>query len=446
MEDEQFLQIKKQVLRRIKPPEDEVERVSALADSLITICEECAKELGLRVTCTLVGSVARGTWLKEDHDFDMFILFPPSTSWEELEELGLEIGRRAAHRFASMYKGSAKVIERYADHPYIQLVFEDGEVDFVPAYYIDDASRIISAVDRTPHHTRYVLSHIAGKEDEVRLLKQFFKAAGIYGSELKRRGYSGYLCELLVIHYGSFLECIKAMANWRRGTVIDIEKHSTKKHDEPLVVVDPVDPKRNVAAALSLDNFARSIHCARAFLSSPSISFFEIEEEEPSIDPRRKMGLLALEFSRPELVDDVLYPQIYHAMDSVASLLEREGFRVYSKRVGERGEYTCMLFELEVWELPPIKKHMGPPVDLKDHAEKFLARYRDNPRACSEVYIENGKYCVDLRREHQRADALLAARLRECSLGKHLKKVLTERAVVLFGEDVVRRGRVFRYA
>jgi len=445
MEDEQFLQIREQVLKRIRPPEDEVERVNALAQSLITLCEECARELGLSVRCTLVGSVARGTWLKGDHDFDLFILFPPSTSWEELERLGLEIGRRAARKFASLHP-KGRVIERYADHPYIQLVFEDGEVDFVPAYHIEDASSIISAVDRTPHHTRYVLSHIAGREDEVRLLKQFFKAAGIYGSELKRRGYSGYLCELLVIHYGSFLECIKAMAGWKRGTVIDIEGHSTKRHDESLVVVDPVDPKRNVASALSLDNFARSIHRARAFLSSPSTSFFEIEEEELSIDPRRGTGLVALEFSRPNLVDDVLYPQIYHAMNSVASLLEREGFRVYSKKVGERNGHICMLFELEVWELPPIKKHVGPPVDLKDHAERFLARYKNNPRACSEVYIENGRYCVDLRRKHQRADAFLMATLDRCSLGKHLKEVLTERAIVLFGEDVVRRGKVFRYA
>jgi len=40
-------------------------------------------------------------------------------------------------------------------------------------------------------------------------LKQFMKGIGVYGSELRRRGFSGYLTELLVINYGSFLGVLK---------------------------------------------------------------------------------------------------------------------------------------------------------------------------------------------------------------------------------------------
>lgn len=444
MEDERLARTIERVLVDITPTQDEVERVSALAGRLVELCESCAREVGVRVVCTLVGSVARGTWLRGAHDFDVFMLFPPELPREQLESWGLKIASRAAHKVSQlMGEKGVEITQRYAEHPYIQVRYEDNEIDFVPAYDIHDAARIISAVDRTPHHTRYVLSHIGEKKDDVRLLKQFFRAAHIYGSELKRCGYSGYLCELLIIHYGSFIECMRAMADWRRGTVIDIEGHSTRTHPEPLVVVDPVDPKRNVASALSLDNFALSIHLARAFLTAPSTSFFEVREEEYVLDARRGTGLLALELSRPDLVDDVLYPQIYHATRSIAALLEREGFKVHSTRVGERDGYISLLFELEVYELAPVRKHVGPPVDMREHAERFLETYAHDARAMSEVYIEGGRYCIDLRREHPRADMLVRARLKECALGKDLRRVLLEDAVVLFGKDV-RKSRVFR--
>ena len=432
------------VLAQITPTQDECEGVSALANALTELCEESAREAGARVVCTLVGSVARGTWLKGAHDFDVFMLFPPELAREELERQGLELANSAAQKVSLLVgERGVEIAQRYAEHPYIQLRYADNEVDFVPAYNIDDPAHIISAVDRTPHHTRYVLSHIRGLEGEVRLLKQLFRAANIYGSELRRCGYSGYLCELLIIQYGSFIDCVKAIATWRRGVVIDIEKHSTGAHPEPLVVVDPVDPKRNVASALSLDNFALSIHMARALLKAPSTSLFEPCEEGYTLEPDRGTGLVALEFSRPDLVDDVLYPQIYHAMKSVATLLEREGFRVYSRRVGERKGHICMLFELEVYELPSTRKHMGPPVELKEHAERFLELYEHHPHALSELYIENGRYCIDLKREYPRADMLLKAGLEGCGLGKQLKRVLVEDAVVLSGVDVVETGRVF---
>ncbi len=126
------------------------------------------------------------------------------------------------------------------------------DVDLVPCYHVDSATRIQSAVDRTPFHTRYITDRINGLIDDVLLLKQFTKAGGIYGSDQMTEGFSGYLCELLILYYGGFTPLIRAAATWRPGLVIDIENHVAKKFDEPLVVIDPVDPKRNVAAAVSL--------------------------------------------------------------------------------------------------------------------------------------------------------------------------------------------------
>ena len=117
---------------------------------------------------------------------------------------------------------------------------------------------------------------IVGREDDVLLLKQFMKGIGVYGSELKVGGFSGYLAELLVLCYGSFAGVLQAAIRLEAGNVHRPGRASGKKtHDEPLVVVDPVDPNRNVAAALTLDKmfqFAAASRCiprqSRALISS----------------------------------------------------------------------------------------------------------------------------------------------------------------------------------
>ena len=89
-----------------------------------------------------------------------------------------------------------KFHEKYAEHPYINATIDDVDVDLVPCYKVDSATKIQSAVDRTPFHTRYITDKINGLIDDVLLLKRFTKAGGIYGSDQMTEGFSGYLCEL----------------------------------------------------------------------------------------------------------------------------------------------------------------------------------------------------------------------------------------------------------
>jgi tRNA nucleotidyltransferase (CCA-adding enzyme) len=155
---------------------------------------------------------------------------------EELETEGLALARSIAGLFTSQFH------EKYAEHPYINATIDDVDVDLVPCYKVESAERIQSAVDRTPFHTRYITDKINGLIDDVLLLKQFTKAGGIYGSDQMTEGFSGYLCELLVLRYNGFSHLIHAAASWRPGTISDIENHAAKKFEEPLIVIDPADP------------------------------------------------------------------------------------------------------------------------------------------------------------------------------------------------------------
>jgi len=48
----------------------------------------------------------------------------------------------------------------------------------------------------------------------VRLLKKFLIGTGIYGAEIAKEGFGGYVAEVFVLHYGSFLGVLEAASNF----------------------------------------------------------------------------------------------------------------------------------------------------------------------------------------------------------------------------------------
>ncbi|MCD1294696.1 CCA tRNA nucleotidyltransferase [Methanocella sp. CWC-04] len=421
-----------EALSGIKPDEEDAETLRAVARDIIKILDTNAKNMGLDVYAVHVGSTARNTWLKGTKDIDIFLMFPPETPREKLEEYGLKLARTV----------SDHCVEKYAEHPYIKTVFEGVDIDLVPCYRVSDSSRIQSAVDRSPFHNRYVQSHIGELCDDARLLKQFTRGAGVYGSELKTQGFSGYLCELLVIYYGSFMNVIKSGANLRRGYVIDVNDHMDHfvEHPEPLIVIDPVDPKRNVAAALSEQKFFEFIDACRRFLKSPSMDMFfppgiePIDDEElKELLKKRGTLLVAVTFDSPDIVEDTLYPQLRRVEESVVGLLERHEFKVYRSGAWSDMDKCAIILEMLVWELPDIERHIGPPVDEKEHSLKFLEKYPD-------AYILGYRYVVDIPRRYTGAIDLIRAKLLTCGLGKNVAGSIREKFDVVTNEEILCLG------
>ncbi len=427
--------IRDSVLLKIKPTEAEKERLQALARDIINRIDTLGEKEGLDINTILVGSSARGTWLSGEHDLDIFIMFPPDETREHLEKKGLHIARKIAREAESFE-------ERYAEHPYIFAVFDGYDVDLVPAFRVESAAEIKSAVDRTPFHNAYVLSRIKGHEDEVLLLKQFLKGIGVYGSELRTHGFSGYLAELLIIHYGSFLKVIEAASCWKAGMTIDIEQHGSISHEDPLVVVDPTDPARNVAAALSLDKLCVFIDKAVEFLKCPDEGYFREKSPIPLDDAgfknmmnSRGTSLVAIEFTPPDVVEDVLYPQLHKLEESVLELFERQDFRVYNSGIWA-DDKAVVIFELETTKLPHVKKHTGPQVWSGQHALAFKSKYKDAD-TFSNVNIRNGKYMVEIRRKYTDARNLLESELPKCALGKHVALSIKKEYHVLENDELL---------
>lgn len=423
--------LEEEVLSRILPKPGEYDHIWSVAGRLLDAVNASGRAQGM-----VVGSIARNTWVTGDRDLDVFMLFDPSLPRAELEEQGLSLAREIAGAFGEQIR------EKYAEHPYINTSVEGLDIDLVPCYAVKSAGEIQSAVDRTPFHTLYIRDRIREYADDVLLLKQFTKAGGIYGSDQMTEGFAGYLCELLILTYGGFTSLLVAATEWKPGQLIDIEGHRNRDFTEPLVVVDPVDPNRNVAASLSLTRMFEFVELARGYLHQPALEFFfppepeTLEREEFGIALRdRGTFLYALTFPTPHAIPDVIVPQLRKSLDAIVGMLERYGFAV-NRADCCMGEERCMLLiELLVEVLPPVKRHMGPPLWNPVNAEKFVQKYTEG--GYSGPYIDDGRYWVEIQRKHIRADEILgSASPLKVALGKHVKREMEKEWTLLKGEEV----------
>jgi len=365
----------------------------------------------LDATPILVGSVAKGTFLREP-DIDVFIRFSPKYSRKEMEKMGLAIAR------AVMPNG----YESYAEHPYLRGAIDEFKVDLVPCYKVDKAEDKISAVDRTPFHTEFVKKHLKARQnDEVRLLKQFMKGIGAYGAEARVKGFSGYLCELLIIKYGSFANVLKNAAKWKRKVYLHLGNGGAS-FKAPLVFVDPVDSKRNVASAVAEEKKSLFTIAAREFLKSPSLKFFfpsNIEdingENLRKLINTRGTRFYVIRFEKPELIDDVLYPQIRRTMQVFIKSLEP--FRPVSQFYYVDSE-VVFIVELERALLPVAMPHEGPPV-WHENADKFIEKWKN--KALRGPYIKGSRLYVDRMRDKRTPEEVLLHSLRNYKLGMYFE-------------------------
>lgn len=382
-------------LARIKPTAKDTEADFEAASHLIKKLEAAVPA---NVEIELAGSLAKGTNLLGKNEFDIFILFPTSYEHKEMVMLGLHYARQAF--------GGMRIESRYAEHPYLQVFHGDYHADIVPAYRIGQISERGSSVDRSQLHTKYVNSKLgAAHKDEVRLLKQFMKNFGIYGAELRVEGFSGYLCELLVIHYGSLLKLFEAASDWNEPA-IDTEEHSASGNlreafPSPLVVIDPVDPKRNVAAVVAHTSLSRFIFECRRFLAAPSEKFFFSQKAARSVAQIRKMmdgrrtRCLALRFAAPKVVADVLWPQLKKTAQAIVRHLESLDFPVFGYYHWSDGQECCILFELEQGSLPSVRKAMGPSIRFASDVDAFVETHSKSLN----LHLEHDRIVAVERRE-----------------------------------------------
>jgi tRNA nucleotidyltransferase (CCA-adding enzyme) len=444
---EQIEKVCAAVLEKVTPKKRERAKMEALAGKLEKKVVSASDDFGVESEVRVEGSVAKDTWLSKEPDIDIFMRVPTTIPRKSLGSICLEIARKSTE--------GSKQIERFAEHPYLEAIVDDTRINIVPCYKVK-RGEWLSATDRTPFHTNYVKKHLKEQmKGEVRLLKKIMKGTGVYGAEIKVGGFSGYLCELLILRYKSFVNALKAFSQHKKRMVIDIEGHYEGRENElgllfkePLVMVDPVDRGRNVASAVRPQKLYTFIAAARAFLENPDTKFFYPQETAslPAKELQQKLAkhgstIIFLAFEKVDAVPDILWGQLYKSKRSLHKLIQLNGFSILRDLTwSDERTVNMFIFELEQRFISLVKKHLGPPLEKKNECEKFLLKHVRSSNTVSGPYIEDGRWVVEIRRKYTDAVVLLKDKLRDggrsTGVAEQISKKLREGFRIFVNEEI----------
>ncbi|MFO8077398.1 MAG: CCA tRNA nucleotidyltransferase [Thermoplasmatota archaeon] len=435
----QFKAIEKKVLATITPTTSDRKRLQETIQHLQTIIKKELINRNINASIELVGSTAKDTYLKNSLDIDLFLLYPYHTRKESMAKSTLSIGKQLLE----------KTEECYAEHPYIRGMFNQYEVELVPCYNVEHASQKLSAVDRTPFHTRYVKQKITeDQKQEIRLFKQFLKGISCYGAEAQIQGFSGYLCELFVIKYGSFQNIIKQAKTWIPGKKITLGSQPIPVFPEPLTFIDPVDPERNVASAISLQTLKRFIVACDAYLKKPHITFFfpnsvkpwDMKKIKEQLE-QQKYHYVGITFDKPDILDENLYPQLRKTIRSITTACETYDFSIHDIRffIHQPTKKVYIIIQTDPEPLPATYTHMGPPKKLTKNTKEFLEKWKNHPDLISKPFEKNGRTYVIIKRTYQNLDDFLRDIIPQLSKGKHLDEIMQHDFKILSHPDLLRK-------
>ena len=336
-------------------------KIDRIANQVFGLVSEAAEKQKPVVSVHFGGSYAKETWTPEKIDIDIFVKFKKTTNKKDFETIGKKIGFDSLKKF--------KPYVRYSEHPFVEADIDGVGVNVVPCYDVKNGEWK-SAADRSTFHTEFMSGNLTGSmKDDIRVLKCFLKLNGMYGAEIAKQGFSGYVCESLVYYLGSFENVLKKMSKLQNNEMIG---ESPRKFESPIVIIDPIDRNRNLGAAVSIDNVTNFVLIARNFLKKNSISYFK-GKNKMKIPKELAENTLVINFKYKKRSDDIIYGQIKRASNSIESQLIKEGFNVLRNDAVVYDENKAgLLFLFESLNISKNEVRTGPEVFSKEFASKFI--------------------------------------------------------------------------
>ncbi|MFB6294492.1 MAG: hypothetical protein ABEI97_01915, partial [Candidatus Nanohaloarchaea archaeon] len=142
------------------------------------------------------------------------------------------------------------------------------------------------------------------------------------------------------------------------------------------------------------------------YVQPPSTAFYFPDEATPSQDEieqaaRQRGDFITLEFPAPDLLDDILHPQLRRLHSRLEGLLREHDFRLMQSGFHVGDDTVRILFELYTADLPQTQRHEGPKVF---HNEEHVRNFTD---AYDEVWVDDTRLTTVVDREFTSADSLL---------------------------------------
>jgi len=395
-----------EVLKEIKPTDKERKETFSKIDRVI---KQIQKNIP-NAKVILGGSGKKGTWLKTAHDADIFVQFSKGKDISNILERKL--------------KKSFKIKRLHGSRDYFQITQDDFTFEIVPIIEINKADQAENITDVSPLHAKWVLKH-KKYQDEIRLTKQFFKAAKVYGAESYINGFSGYICEILTIYYKGFQNLVKNITKWKSKVMIDVENyHKGKKIlfelDKaktigPLVIIDPVQKSRNAAAAVSEEKFEKIINYSKKFLTKSSKRYFEIQDIDIKKLKVGKNELFLFEAKTMSGKDDVVGCKLLKGFEHIKKELVKNEFKILSSD-WEWNKLAKFYFVVKKEVLPDKKIVKGPPIRIKEGVVRFKKKHKD-------VFEKNKVLFAREKRDYRKADQLMKAMLKDKYIKEKVKQL-----------------------
>ncbi|MBS3176481.1 nucleotidyltransferase domain-containing protein [Candidatus Woesearchaeota archaeon] len=371
----------KKVSDQLRPT---ITKIPEVAD-FITKINASIKKNRIKAITIPGGSYAKQTFLKEDHDIDIFIAFDLQYKDQDISSLLRTI----------LKPFNAVLIHGSRDYYQIRGKYY---FEIIPVLAIKKPSDAKNVTDFSLKHVAWVNTNGKKLKDDIRLAKKFCKTARIYGAESYISGFSGHVLDILVIFYGGFLPLLKASLSWKPQKVIDYNNrhkgralfHLNKsKTQSGLIVIDPVQPDRNAAAALSTENMMKFQETAKSFLKRPSKEFFE--EKKIDMKELRRKGAVVVTGQTLEGKRDVVGAKAVKVFEHIKKTIDGE-FGIKDAGWIWDGEFI-MWFIPKKKMLSEYQEHAGPPVDKEKFAEMFRKKYKN-------AMLKKGRWVAQVKRRH----------------------------------------------
>lgn len=402
MTDKRFEEICSRTIVNIKPTDEEIKKLHEIINLVSNALMTCSRDQSYSVVDIKAGgSVAKGTNLRGDSDIDLFIQIK-TQSKKDLEEFIYGI----LPCFEQKLK--TKVVIMFAENPFFSTILDENNkitVDIVPIAYAKTVKDLpmalkVSGMARSPFHTEYAVKKLTDRlKDEVRLLKYFMKQKRSYGVF----GFTGWLCELLIIHYKSFYNVLQN-AHEISKLKLDIENRLSEKEmakrfpDAMVIIVDPIDSNRNAAAGIQglIGKFKlkRFIDNAHKALSFPETMF----------NPIKPTGNIKIEFSpRKNLIAprENFLISLGHIALKLNNMLKQYGYQIDDAFIDESPYSLYLSVKPETIDVSIAK---GPKIWMKNAVEKFKQVHEQD-----EIFIKKDRYFAKKKPKYStNKDAVIA--------------------------------------
>ena len=367
--------ILKKQLEAVKPNESEITRINLVGKEFTKSLRKKLKKKNIKADVFIGGSLAKNTLVKKDsYDIDVFVRFNQENKIPKLKEI---------------FPKAKKI---HGSRDYYQINIKDIIIEVIPVLKISKPENSVNVTDLSYFHVNYLLKKInADKKlvDEIILAKSFVHSQDCYGAESYIKGFSGYALELLICHYKSFLNFIKAIADLdtKKILVIDdsgfyrnknVVSEINKAKINSIILIDPTFKDRNALSSLSNETLIKFQTACKKFLKSPNSKFFikkSISEEFRNYKP------MVIKVKTNKQAGDIAGTKSRKFYDFFMNRLKKE-FEIIKSGFdySEEKNLAFFYFALNKKGLEVIK---GPPITSVNNLSSFK-------KAHSKVFIKNG--------------------------------------------------------